>query len=91
MVREEAAGIPREVGHEVDDDVVDEDPDGREGYVGERVGYSYSSGTIEGIIRLRNQSMSVTVSRAIRRRVTHLFLENGTAKHLDGHLGDVRQ
>ena len=91
MVRKEASRVTRQVGHEVDDDVVDEDPDGREGYVGERVGYSYSSGTIEGIIRLHHQGMSVTVSKAIRRRVTHLFLENGTTKHLDGHLGDVRQ
>ena len=52
VVGEEPACISREIRHEVDDQVVDEDADRREGYVGQRVGNRYSSRTIEGIVRL---------------------------------------
>ena len=56
MIGEETACRPRQVRHEVDDDVVDEDPDGRKRNVGKCVGYRYSGRTVEGIVRLLLQN-----------------------------------
>lgn len=55
VVGEEPACRPRQVGHEVDDNIVDEYADGRERNVGQRIGYGYSSGAIKGIIGLNKR------------------------------------
>ena len=52
MEREETTRISRETGHEVDDQVVDEDTESRERYIGERISDRDSCRAEESIVRL---------------------------------------